>query len=81
MNEYIESVPGHIEVNEDNVQGVLLASTFLQCFRAERVAADFILTNLVPANAFSIFLLAINCGSTYLVTVTIFTLFLYVISG
>ncbi len=65
----IESVSGHIEVNEDNVQGVLLASTFLQCFRAERVAADFILTNLVPANAFSIFLLAINCGSTYLVTI------------
>ena len=61
---------GHIEVNEDNDQGVLLASTFLQCFRAERVSADFILSNLVPANSFSIFLLAINCGSTYLADAT-----------
>jgi hypothetical protein len=42
------------------VQGVLLASTFLQCFRAERVAADFILSKLVPANSFSIFLVAIS---------------------
>ena len=61
---------GHIEVNEDNAQGVLLASTFLQCFRAERVAADFILANLIPANSFSIFLLAVNCGSTYLADAT-----------
>ena len=48
----------------------MLASTFLQCFRAERVSADFILSKLVPANSFSIFLLAINCGSTYLADAT-----------
>jgi len=30
------------------------------------VAADFIIANIVTSNAFSVFLLGVNCGSTYL---------------
>lgn len=53
-------------INELTVQGVLQASAFLQCVSAETSAADFMLANLSLSNAFSIFLLAINCGSAYL---------------
>lgn len=57
---------GNYELNADNAQGVLLASTFLQCHKSEVVAANYILANIVNSNAFSAFLLGINCGSSYL---------------
>ena len=53
-------------VNGENAQSILQASTFLQCPLAERAAADYMLSNLSLSNAFSVFLLGLNCGSVYL---------------
>lgn len=57
---------GHIVIDEENVQSILQASAFLQCASAEKASADFMLANLSLNNAYSIFLLAMNCGSAYL---------------
>ena len=59
-------VLGHTYIDEDNVQNILQASAFLQCPSSERASAEFMLANLKLSNAFSIFLLALNCGSGYL---------------
>lgn len=55
-----------IDIDEENVQSILQASSFLQCSPAEKASADFMLANLSLSNAYSIFLLALNCGSAYL---------------
>lgn len=55
-----------IEIDEENVQSILQASAFLQCASAEKASADFMLANLCLSNAYSIFLLALSCGSGYL---------------
>ena len=55
-----------VVVNGENAQAILQASTFLQCALAEKAAADYMLSNLNLANAFSVFLLGLNCGSVYL---------------
>lgn len=57
---------GKIDVDEENVQSILQASAFLQCATAEKASADFMLANLNLANAYSIFMLALSCGSAYL---------------
>ena len=48
------------------MQSILQASAFLQCAIAEKASADFMLSNLSLSNAYSIFLLALSCGSAYL---------------
>ena len=55
-----------IQIDEENVQSILQASAFLQCASAEKASADFIINKLSLSNAYSIFLLALNCGSAYL---------------
>ena len=57
---------GDVLVNGENAQSILQASTFLQCPLAEMAAADYIMSNITLANAFSVFFLALNCGSAYL---------------
>ena len=57
---------GDVLVNGENAQSILQASTFLQCPLAEMAAADYIMSNLTLSNAFSVFFLALNCGSVYL---------------
>jgi hypothetical protein len=57
---------GDVLVNGENAQSILQASTFLQCPLAEMAAADYMMSNITLANAFSVFLLALNCGSAYL---------------
>jgi hypothetical protein len=61
------SHPKHyIQIDEENVQSILQAASFLQCAPAEKASADFMLANLSLSNAYSIFLLALSCGSAYL---------------
>ena len=57
---------GDVLVNGENAQSILQASTFLQCPLAEMAAADYMMSNITLANAFSVFFLALNCGSVYL---------------
>merc|ERR1712001_244666 len=57
---------GDVLVNGENAQSILQASTFLQCPLAEMAAADYIMSNITLSNAFSVFFLALNCGSAYL---------------
>ena len=57
---------GDVLVNGENAQNILQASTFLQCPLAEMAAADYMMSNINLANAFSVFFLALNCGSVYL---------------
>ena len=57
-----------IEIDEENVQSILQASTFLQCRSAEIASADYMLSKLSLSNAYSVFLLALTCGSNYLAT-------------
>ena len=59
---------GVIEIDEENVQSILQASTFLQCRTAEIASADYMLSKLSLSNAYSVFLLALTCGSNYLAT-------------
>lgn len=59
---------GVIEIDEENVQSILQASTFLQCRSAEIASADYMLSKLSLSNAYSVFLLALTCGSNYLAT-------------
>ena len=59
-------VRDHIQIDEENVQDILQASAFLQCASSEKASADFMLANLNLSNAFSVFILAVNCGSGYL---------------
>ena len=59
-------VRDHIQIDEENVQNILQASAFLQCASSEKASADFMLANLNLSNAFSVFILAVNCGSGYL---------------
>lgn len=53
-------------VNGENAQSILQASTFLQCSLAEVATADYIMSNVSLSNAFSAYLLAQSCGSSYL---------------
>ena len=55
-----------IQIDEENVQSILQASAFLQCASAEKASAEFIINKLNLSNAYSIFLLGLNCGSAYL---------------
>ena len=59
-----------IHIDEENVQSILQASAFLQCASAEKASSDFMLANLSLSNAYSIFLLALSCGSAYLAEAT-----------
>ena len=58
------------ELSDDNIQTVFEASTYLQCDHAEIACVDYMKDQINRVNCFSLYNLALHCGSPYLGDVT-----------